>query len=179
MSGKNNIKLNKSIVLVGLMGAGKTSLGKLFAETHNIAFIDSDEEIVKKEGRSITEIFQKSGEDYFREIEREVITELIQQGEKSVIGTGGGAFMNDETRATIKKHALSVFLKADLEVLLNRLGEGEDRPLLEGKDKRAVMNDLMNQRYPVYSQADLTVETKDEPASETLKRLNQALYSRP
>lgn len=169
-------ELSKPIVLVGLMGAGKTSLGRALAKTLNVDFIDSDDVIIAKDGRSIAEMFARSGEGYFRDLERQVLVELSKTKRHCVLGTGGGAFMNDETRQVIKAHTTSVFLKADIEILKKRVGTGEGRPLFKGKSVEEVLKTLIEERYPIYNQADLTVETRDESRKETLNRLISALY---
>jgi shikimate kinase len=148
-----------AIVLVGLMGAGKTSVGRRLAEKLDIPFVDADHEIELAAGKSITEIFADHGEDYFREGERRVITRLLENG-LQVLATGGGAFMNDETRARIKENAVSLWLKADLEILLKRVTKRNDRPLLKD-DPEGVMRALMAKRYPIYAEANITVESRD------------------
>lgn len=168
---------HKHIVLVGTGGAGKTSLGEVLAEFLGMEFIDSDEVIIDHEQRSIPEIFADKGEFYFRDLERQAFKDLMTSDTPYIIGSGGGAFMNDETRALIKEKALSIFIKADLEVLLQRIGEGEGRPLYEGKDTRAVLEKLIEDRYPIYEEADLIVETFEEPMEKTLVRVTETLYT--
>lgn len=150
---------NHAIVLVGLMGAGKTSVGRRLAEKMNIPFVDADHEIELAAGKTIAEIFSDHGEVYFREGERRVITRLLENGQQ-VLATGGGAFMNDETRSRIKQSGISIWLKADLDVLLKRVAKRHDRPLLHD-DPETVMKNLMAQRYPVYAEANITVESRD------------------
>lgn len=169
--------LEKPLVMIGLMGAGKTSIGKMLAEELGCDFIDSDDEIVKREGRTIPEIFAQSGEPHFRKVEREVIGDLMKDTKPHVIGTGGGAFMNEQTREVIKQSATSLFLKADINVLLNRVGKGEGRPLLMAGNPREILQDLMNKRYPIYSKADITVDTRNEAPQKTLNRAIEALYT--
>ncbi|MDE2444602.1 MAG: shikimate kinase [Alphaproteobacteria bacterium] len=151
---------NRALVLVGLMGAGKTSVGRRVAEKLDIPFIDADHEIEIAAGKTIPEIFADHGEAYFREGERRVINRLLENG-KQVLATGGGAFMNTETRQNIKHHGLSLWLKADLDVLLKRVAKRNDRPLLQQEDPAAVMTRLMDLRYPIYAEADITVESRD------------------
>jgi len=167
----------KTIVLVGTGGAGKTTLGELLAEGLGYEYMDSDAVVIDKEQTSIADIFVNKGEAHFRALEKEAIQGLIESNEPYLIGTGGGAFMNDETRALIKERALSIFIKADVEVLLGRIGDGEGRPLYEGKDVRQVLEDMIEERYPIYEEADITVESFEEPLEETLKRLTEALYT--
>lgn len=150
----------RPIVLVGLMGAGKTSIGRRLAEKLGLEFVDADHEIEAAAGQSIPEIFEQHGEAYFREGERRVIARLMDGGPQ-VLATGGGAFMNEETRARIKAQALSVWLKADLTLLMKRVSKRNDRPLLKADDPEAVMRALMDARYPVYAEADVTVESRD------------------
>lgn len=170
--------LEKPLVIIGLMGAGKTSIGNMLAEELGYDFVDSDDAIVKREGRSIPEIFAQSGEPHFREVERDVIQDLMRDTKPHVIGTGGGAFMNDQTRQVIKKTGLSVFLKADLDVLVKRVGSGEGRPLLMAGNPREILQELINKRYPIYQEADLIVETRNESPQETLGRVSEALYNK-
>jgi shikimate kinase len=151
---------NRALVLVGLMGAGKTSVGRRLAEKLEIPFVDADHEIELAAGKTIPEIFNDHGEEYFREGERRVITRLLENG-KQVLATGGGAFMNSETREKIKGHGLSLWLKADLDLLLKRVAKRNDRPLLLKEDPTIVMKRLIDQRYPIYAEADITVESRD------------------
>jgi shikimate kinase len=152
----------RSIVLIGLMGAGKTAVGRRLANKLELPFIDADTEIEVAAGASINEIFAEHGEAYFRQGERKVIARLLQSGPQ-VLATGGGAYMNPETRAAIKARGISVWLKADVKVLLKRVGRRGNRPLLEGGDPEKVMKKLMQERYPVYAEADVTVESRDVP----------------
>jgi shikimate kinase len=152
----------RSVVLIGLMGAGKTAVGRRLADRLDLPFIDADTEIEVAAGASISEIFAEHGENYFRQGERKVIARLLEGGPQ-VLATGGGAYMNADTRANIKAHGLSVWLKADLKVLMKRVGRRGNRPLLAGGDPEKVMKKLMEERYPVYAEADVTVESRDVP----------------
>ncbi len=152
----------RSVVLIGLMGAGKTAVGRRLANRIELPFIDADTEIEVAAGASISEIFAEHGESYFRQGERKVIKRLLEEG-RQVLATGGGAFMNAETRATIKARGLSVWLKADLKVLLKRVGRRDNRPLLAGGNPEKVMKKLIEERYPIYAEADVTVESRDVP----------------
>lgn len=152
----------RSIVLIGLMGAGKTAVGRRLANKLDLPFIDADTEIEVAAGASISEIFAEHGEAYFRQGERKVIARLLQGGPQ-VLATGGGAYMNPETRAAIKARGVSVWLKADVKVLLKRVGRRGNRPLLASADPEKVMKKLMQERYPVYGEADVTVESRDVP----------------
>jgi shikimate kinase len=156
----------KSIVLIGLMGAGKTAVGRRLAKRLELPFIDADTEIEIAAGQTVSEIFAEHGEPYFRQGEARVIARLLQDGPR-VLATGGGAFMDAGTRAKIKASGISVWLKADLDVLLNRVRRRDNRPLLACGDAETVMRELMQQRYPIYAEADITVESR-EVAHETI-----------
>jgi shikimate kinase len=162
------------IVLVGLMGAGKTSIGRRLAEKMDLPFVDADVEIEKAAGKSIPDIFTDHGEAHFRDGERRVIARLLENG-KQVLATGGGAFMNEDTRAAIKAHSVSVWLKADLEVLLKRVAKRGGRPLLENRDPAEVLQNLIDQRYPVYAEADITVESLDVQHNQMVSAVLDAL----
>ena len=162
------------IVLVGLMGAGKTSVGRRLAEKLGIAFVDADHEIETAAGKTIPEIFADHGEAYFREGERRVISRLLQTGAQ-VLATGGGAYMNDETRAGIREHGVSVWLKADLPLLMKRVMKRPGRPLLQNDDPEAVMRGLVEKRYPVYAEADVTVESRDVQHGQMVNDVIRAL----
>lgn len=151
----------KSIALVGLMGAGKTRVGREVAKIFDIPFVDADREIEYSAGCSVQEIFELYGEKGFRDGERKVINRLLQ-GEAIVLATGGGAFINDETRQRIKKKAISVWLRADIELLLYRTSRTNHRPLLKNVDAKKVLSDLIEQRYHIYAEADIVVDCEDE-----------------
>ena len=161
-------------VLVGLMGAGKTSVGRRLAEKLDIPFVDADHEIEAAAGKSIAEIFADHGESYFREGERRVIQRLIGSGAQ-VLATGGGAYMNDETRARIQEHGISVWLKASLPLLMKRVLKRQDRPLLKSDDPQAVMRSLIEKRYPVYALADVEVESRDVQHGQMVNDVIRAL----
>jgi shikimate kinase len=150
----------RNIVLIGLMGAGKTSVGKRLAERLFLRFLDADAEIERAAGKTIVDIFAEHGEAYFREGERRVISRLLE-GQGQVIATGGGAYMNPETRALIRARGISIWLKADLHVLMARVRKRANRPLLKTADPEAAMRSLMDARYPVYAEADVAVESRD------------------
>ena len=152
----------RSVVLIGLMGAGKTAVGRRLANQLDLPFIDADGEIEVAAGASISEIFAEHGEANFRQGERKVIARLLENGPQ-VLATGGGAYMNPDTRANIKAHGLSVWLKADIKVLMKRVGRRDNRPLLAAGDPENVMKKLMEERYPIYAEADVTVESRDVP----------------
>jgi len=152
----------RSIVLIGLMGAGKTAVGRRLANRLDLPFIDADTEIEVAAGASVSEIFAEHGESYFRQGERKVIARLLEGGPQ-VLATGGGAYMNAETRANIQARGLSVWLKAELKVLLKRVGRRDSRPLLTAGNPEKVMKKLIEERYPIYEEADVTVESRDVP----------------
>jgi shikimate kinase len=165
---------NRTIVLVGLMGAGKSSIGRRLGLTLALPFFDADAEVERAARRTIPEIFADLGEKAFRDGERRVIARLLD-GPPHVLATGGGAFMNDETRALIARKAVSVWLKADIDVLVRRVGRKSDRPLLRGRDARAVLTELAEQRYPTYAQADITIDSMEGPHSATVHLIIAAL----
>lgn len=172
----------RTIALVGLMGVGKSSVGRRLANALDLPFKDADHEIETAAGRSVSDIFAQMGEPSFREGERRVIARLLDEP-PHVLATGGGAFMNDETRALIKHKALSVWLKADLDLLARRVSRKDSRPLLSGKDPLAVLTELAEARYPVYAQADVVVETGDTPhhvaVDQILRALDEHLQDKP
>ncbi len=146
------------------MGVGKSTIGRKLAQVLELPFHDADQEIERAAGRSISEIFAERGEAEFRAGERRVIARLLESG-PHILATGGGAFMNSETRTLIKERAVSVWLKADLDVMVRRVGRKDTRPLLVGRDPREVLRSLMTERYPIYAEADIVVETDDRPAN--------------
>ena len=164
----------RTITLVGLMGVGKSSVGRRLANALELPFKDADVEIEAAAGRSIPEIFASLGEPAFREGERRVITRLLEDP-PHVLATGGGAFITPETRALIKERSVSVWLKADLEVLVRRVGRKDNRPLITGKDPLEVLTDLAAVRYPIYAEADVVVETGDTAHHVTVDQVIQAL----
>jgi len=166
--------LRKTIALVGLMGAGKSSIGRRLAQRLKVPFADADTEIEAAAGATIEEIFERHGEAAFREGERRVIARLLE-GPVQVLATGGGSFMDPVTRALIREHALSIWLRADLDLLLSRVSRRSNRPLLKAGDPRAVLERLMAERHPVYAEADITVDTLDGPPDATLERVLTAL----
>ena len=153
---------DKPVVLIGLMGAGKTSVGRFLARRLALPFADADLEIEKAAGMSVSEIFEKHGEDYFRTGERRVIRRLMGEGAQ-ILATGGGAFMCDQTRELIKKGGISVWLNADIDVLMRRVLRRDTRPLLQTEDPQAVMQALIDQRYPIYGEAKVMVKSRDVP----------------
>jgi shikimate kinase len=172
MSGEMTI--DRPLVLVGLMGAGKSCIGRRLAQRLRLSFVDADREIELAAGCSIPEIFSRHGEQAFRDGERRVILRLLENP-PFVLATGGGAFMDPRTRAAIREKAISIWLRADLDLLVRRTGRRGDRPLLQVDDPRAKLSELMTTRYPVYAEADLTVDSQDGPPDATLERVLAAL----
>ena len=164
----------RTITLVGLMGSGKSSVGKRLAQALDLPFRDADDEVETAAGRSIPEIFEQLGEPAFRDGERRVIARLLE-GPPIVLATGGGAFMNAETRELIKTRSVSVWLKADLPILAKRVARKESRPLLTGKDPMVVLTEQAAVRYPAYAQADITVETGDTTHQVSVDQVVRAL----
>ncbi|WP_134500505.1 shikimate kinase [Microvirga pakistanensis] len=152
----------RSIVLVGLMGAGKSTVGRRLAQTLKLPFRDADHEIEAAAGMTIPDIFAIHGEEHFRDGERRVIARLLQEG-PMVLATGGGAFMNEETRQNVAEHGISVWLKADLDILMRRVRKRDTRPLLRNPDPEGTMRRLMEIRHPVYALADLTIDSHEAP----------------
>jgi shikimate kinase len=165
---------NRTIVLVGLMGAGKTNIGRRLAARLNLPFFDSDSEIEAAAGETIEEIFRNRGEAVFRDGERRVIARLLGQP-IHVLATGGGAFMDATTRAVIARHGVSVWLRADVETLLARVSRRSNRPLLKQGNPRAVLTELIERRHPIYAEADITIDSDDAPADLTAARTIDAL----
>jgi shikimate kinase len=164
----------RTIALVGLMGVGKSSVGRRLANTLGLSFRDADTEVETAAGRSIPDIFSELGEAEFRTGERKVIARLLDEP-PHVLATGGGAFMDPRTRELIKAKAVSVWLKTDLEVLARRIGRKDTRPLLIGKDPMEVLKTHAEARYPTYAQADITVETGDAAHHVSVDQLLRAL----
>jgi shikimate kinase len=164
----------RTIALVGLMGVGKSSVGRRLANALDLPFRDADSEVEKAAGRSIPDIFAEMGEPAFREGERRVIARLLDE-KPHVLATGGGAFMSAETRELLKGRAVTIWLKAELEVLAKRVSRKDNRPLLAGKDPLAVLREQAEARYPAYAQADITVETGDAAHQVSVDQIIQAL----
>lgn len=162
--------LQQPIVLIGLMGAGKTTIGRRLAQRIGLEFVDSDVEIEEAAACSIADIFVIHGEPIFRDLEARVIRRLLE-APGHVIATGGGAWMQPAIREMIAQNALSIWLKADLDTLVERVERRNHRPLLEQGDKRDILQGLMDQRYPVYATADLTVESGDGPHEQVVERI--------
>lgn len=166
--------LKKPIVLVGLMGCGKSAVGVRLAKHLHVSFNDIDKEIERQERMSVSLIFERYGEPYFREKEQQMLETLLQS-KASVIATGGGVFMSETNRTLIKQYGISVWIRAEFEVLLERVSRKKTRPLLEKGDKATILRQLMDQRYPIYVQADITVDSTDAPQQEVVNAIEQAL----
>ena len=164
----------RSIVLVGMPGSGKSSIGRRLAQHLGLEFADADQEIEAAAGMSIADIFSRHGEPYFRAGEARVIARLLDKGPQ-VIAAGGGAFVNPDTRALVRARALSVWLKADVDLLLRRVKRKNDRPLLRVADPEAVLKRLLTEREAVYAEADITVTSLDVPHEAVVQALLEAL----
>lgn len=167
----------RSIVLVGLMGCGKSSVGRRLASRLGLGFVDADEEIERVAAKSIVEIFADHGEAYFRDGERRVIARLLASGPQ-VLATGGGAFINPDTRANIRERGISIWLRAELPVLMRRVSKRDTRPLLKNTDPEATMRDLITKRYPVYAEADIIIESRDVPHDVIVNEVIAALKAK-
>ncbi len=163
-----------TLVLVGLMGAGKSAVGRRLARRLGLPFRDADKEIEIAAGLAIAEIFDLYGEASFRDCERRVIARLLD-GPPHVLATGGGAFMDPQIRSLVKSKAVSIWLKADLDVLVERTGRRNTRPLLRQGDPREILSGLMDVRYPVYAEADITVPTNHGPIDTTVDTVMASL----
>ena len=164
----------RPIVLVGLMGVGKTTVGRRLAKRLDLPFVDADHEIEVAAGMKIAEIFARFGEAHFRDGERRVIARLID-GEPKVVATGGGAFMNEDTRALILTQATAIWLDADIDTLAARVGRRDDRPLLKGGDARQILADLAKLRNPTYALAPIRVVSQPSPHEATVESILRQL----
>ena len=177
MSEHPSSALERTLVLVGLMGAGKSTIGRRLAARLGMPFVDADSEIEAAAGCSIADIFELHGEEAFRDGERRVIERLLGPPVK-ILATGGGAFMQDETRELIKQGALSLWLRADLDILHRRTSRRTSRPLLLKGNPREVLAGLIAERHPVYAQSDMVIETDDSPHAVVVDRILDALIAR-
>ncbi|SEW16742.1 shikimate kinase [Aliiroseovarius sediminilitoris] len=172
-------KLKKSIVMVGMMGAGKTAVGQAVANRLHVPFLDSDEEIVRAANMSIAEIFERDGEEFFRKRESEVIGRLLDT-ERAVLSTGGGAFMSEQNRNMISERGVAVWLNADLDLLWSRVKHKDTRPLLRTANPKVTLTEIYDTRVPVYAQADLSVEAqRDFTIADMANAVVAALLTRP
>ena len=168
--------LKRPLVLVGLMGAGKSKIGRQISIDFDIEFIDTDAEIEKVAGMSIAAIFDLYGEEKFREIEAREISALLK-GTPAVISTGGGAYMQEKTRAIINQSALSIWLKASPETLAGRISNTDSRPLLRGKDPVKVLQQLAKERYPLYQEAELVIDTDGLSLQKAIEKVKKTITS--
>ncbi|MEP3226883.1 MAG: shikimate kinase [Parasphingorhabdus sp.] len=171
---KCGLLIEKPLVLIGLMGVGKTTVGRRLAKKLDMPFVDADEEIEKAADLKISEIFDRFGEDYFRDGERRVIARLMEDGH-NVIATGGGAFMNSETRALILSKSTAIWLDADIDILVKRVARRDTRPLLRNGDPETILRDLARKRNPIYATAHLHVTGNDAPHDLTVDNIIKAL----
>jgi shikimate kinase len=167
---------SRSIVLVGMMGVGKSTIGRRLAARLKLHFVDADTEIEAAAGMTIPEIFERHGEPHFRDGEARVIARLLEGG-PGVLATGGGAFMRDETRARIGAKAVSIWLRADPDVIMRRVRRRADRPLLQTADPEATVARLLGEREPVYSSADVTISSRDVPHDRIVEECIEALHT--
>ncbi len=174
MTAHTSIEVPRTIVLVGLMGAGKTCIGRELAARLGMPFVDADTEIEAAAGCAIEDIFRLYGEQEFRDGERRVLARLLD-GSAQVLATGGGAFLDPDTRRKAHEKAISIWLRADLDLLVSRVGRRSNRPLLRGKNAREVLAKLIEERYPVYAEADITVDSGREAPELTVRRVMREL----
>ncbi|MGB3808365.1 MAG: shikimate kinase [Erythrobacter sp.] len=167
-------RIDRPIVLVGLMGVGKSTVGRRLAGMLGRDFVDADDEIEEAAQRSIAEIFDEFGEPYFRDGERRVIARLMEE-RAGVIATGGGAFVNDETRALILERGIAVWIDCDIDTLVERTSRRNTRPLLRNGDPRAILEDLKQQREGLYAQAQVRIESEDGPHGDTARTIIEAI----
>lgn len=173
-----NTRLNRPIALIGMMGAGKSTIGRRLATRLGVPFVDSDREVEEAAGRSINDIFADFGEAAFRDGERRVLLRLIQGG-ASVLATGGGSFLDDETRALMKEHCITVWLNADLDTLVERTSRRNTRPLLKNGNPRDILAALLAERGPTYGEARIIIESGGDPhdavVNEIIRRLDELI----
>ncbi len=168
---------DRLIVLVGMMGSGKSTIGRRLAARLSLPFVDADTEIETAAGMSIPDIFEVHGEPHFRDGEARVIARLLESG-PAVLATGGGAFMREETRSRITDKAVSIWLKADADVIMRRVRRRADRPLLKTPDPESTVKRLLGEREPVYRNADLTIASRDVPHEKIVEECIEALHAR-
>lgn len=169
---------DRSIVLVGMPGCGKSAIGRRLAPRLSLPFVDADDEIERAAGKTIREIFEDHGEPYFRAGEVRVIARLLNAGPQ-VVATGGGSFMSEDTRNNIRNSGISIWVKAELPVLVRRVSKRSTRPLFEGRDATTVMTELMEIRYPVFATADIIVESRDVPHEVMVEEIIKVLSAYP
>lgn len=169
---------SRSIVMVGMPGCGKSALGRRLAPRLELPFVDVDEEIERAAGKTIKEIFADHGEPYFRDGERRVIARLLASGPQ-VLATGGGALLAEETRANIRRQGISIWVRADVPLLVRRIMKRSNRPLFEGREPERVVKELMEARSPLYATADIAVESRDVPHDVIVEEVIEALTASP
>lgn len=169
---------SRSIVLIGMPGCGKSAIGRRLAPRLELPFVDVDEEIERAAGKTIKEIFADHGESYFRDGERRVIARLLTAGPQ-VLATGGGALLAEETRANVRRQGISIWVKADVPILVRRIAKRSNRPLFEGRDPERVVRELMEARDPIYATADIVVESRDVPHDVIVGEIVEALADSP
>jgi shikimate kinase len=169
---------SRSIVLIGMPGCGKSAIGRRLAPRLELPFVDVDEEIERAAGKTIKEIFADHGEPYFRDGERRVIARLLAAGPQ-VLATGGGALLAEETRANVRRQGISIWVKADVPILVRRIAKRSNRPLFEGRDPEPVVRELMQARDPIYATADIVVESRDVPHDVIVGEIIEALADSP
>jgi shikimate kinase len=169
---------SRSIVLVGMPGCGKSAIGRRLAPRLDLPFVDVDEEIERAAGKTIKEIFADHGEPYFRDGERRVIARLLGSGPQ-VLATGGGALLAEETRANIRRNAISIWVRADVPILVRRIAKRSNRPLFEGRDPEQMVRELMEARNPLYAMADIVVDSRDVPHDIIVDEIIAALAASP
>lgn len=169
-----SLVLPKTLVLVGMMGAGKSSVGWRLARKLGIPFSDTDQEVEKAAGCSVADIFETWGEKAFRDAERRIIKRLLAEPTQ-IVSTGDGAFFDEASRALIKENAISLWLRADPEILYERVIRRDTRPLLFEGDAKQILEEMIERRYPIYAKADLTVESNDDAHEATIERVIEAL----
>jgi shikimate kinase len=174
MDASSTLSLPRTVALVGLMGAGKSAIGKRLAMRLGLPFVDADDEVERAAGCTIAELFEKYGEQEFRAGERRVIARLLDEP-PHVLSTGGGAYMDPETRALMRAKAVTVWLRAELDVLFDRVKRRTHRPLLRNGDPKEILGKLMEQRHPIYAEADIVVDSTAQPADRTTDQVIDAL----
>ena len=170
----HGMTIPKPIVLIGMMGAGKSAIGRMIAQKLNLPFVDADHEIEAAAALTIPEIFEKYGEDHFRYGERRVIARLLRDGVQ-ILATGGGAYMSAETRETIHKHAICIWFRAEFDILWERVSRKSHRPLLHTPDPQGTLKSLIETRYPVYEEADIIIDCDDVSKEEMRERVIEEL----
>ena len=172
------LKQNKIILLVGMMGCGKTSLGKILSRKLHLPFVDSDREIERASGCSISDLFATYGETEFRKGEERIMERLLENEGPCVLSSGGGAFLSAKTQEIAKKYAISVWIRADVDLLSRRTEGRNHRPLVPAKDNKKAIERLVNECYPLYAKADMVLDTRQEPIGKTASRLIRLLAER-